>query len=129
MINWYKCKMLSVINIVMPALYQNVSRHVIFTSRNYCCGKVMFCTDVCHSFCPSGGGCIPACNRAGGVSTQGRGVCPVGEGGLPKGVSGRRMSTTHPSPRRSLKWEVRILLECILVLLGNSMMIIALIKK
>ena len=99
-----------------PKFRKNLQISILITARYSRCGKVMFFTGMCHSFCPHGG-CIPACNGAGGVqsSMQWVGVKVSACRGVSQGGGLLRGMATTP-PRRPLKWVVCILLECILVL-------------
>ena len=80
-----------------------------------------------------GGGCNPACNGHGGLYPNmqyGKGGClPLGLGGgyLPPGLGDvhlpvipRADSPPPPPPEMTIETAVRILLECILVLINRS---------
>ena len=59
----------------------------------------MFFTGMCHSFCPHGG-CIPACNGAGGVqsSMQWVGVKVSACGGVSQGGGGSAQGNGYYTP-------------------------------
>ena len=99
----------------LEAPTQRRTANLLLQPANAVAGRLCFFT--CLSVILLGGGKYPSMQLARGVSqhAMGRGVCLCFWGYTPPGHT-HPIGRHHPLLRRPLKWVVRILLQCILVL-------------